>query len=212
MPPPEIAAEELRFVEEYVKDRNATRAALAAGLADSYFPAAMAATRLLKTEKVAAWVKHLFRLQARRLKTEVPDVVREWAVMGKSDLTDYAVDDKGRLTTAPGVPKVALRAVKKFRQVRTEKLHNETLTVETRTEIELHDKPGALAKLYEHLHGVLPGETPPPAGGLTIDDAVRIRDELARRDRGRVGPDLPGGVPVVPEGGAAVGGVPQPGG
>jgi hypothetical protein len=209
MPPPEIAAEELRFVEEYVKDRNATRAALAAGLADSYFPAAVAASRLLRNEKVAAWVKHLFRLQARRLKTEVPDVVREWAVMGKSDVTDYVVDGEGRVTTAPGVPRIALRAVKKVKQLRTEKLHNDVLTVETRTEIELHDKVTPLTKLYEHLHGVLPGEAAAPAGGMTIDDAVRLRDELRRRERERLGGDVPGGVPVVPEGGAAGGGVPE---
>jgi len=52
----------------------------------------------------------------------------------------------------------------------------------------------------------------PPTGGISIEDAVRLRDDLARRDRDRVGRDVSGAVPVVPEGGAAGGGVPVPGG
>lgn len=208
---PEITADDLRFVEEYCKDRNAVRAGLAAGLSASYGAAAEKASQLLKKPEIAAWVKRVFRLQSRRLKTELPDIIREWAVMGTSDLTDYVVDDKGRLTTAPGVPRVALRAVKRVKQTRTLRLSGkgDELVEETRTEIELHDKAGPLAKLYDHLHGVLPGDQK-PAGGMTIDDAVRLRDELARL--ARVGGDVPGAVPVVSEAGRPDGGVPVAGG
>lgn len=212
MPLPEISAAELRFVEEYCKDRNGTRAALAAGLTADPARAADVAHDAARKPDIKVWIRHVFRLQARRLKTEVPDVVREWAVMGKSDITDYTVDDKGRVDVLPGVPRVALRAVKKVKTTRTMRLSGKgedaALVEEVRVEIELHDKNTPLAKLYDHLHGALPGDAK-PAGGMTIDDAVRLRDDLARL--ARVGSNVPGAVPVVPEGGAAVGGVPEPG-
>ncbi len=161
-PLPDLTAAEQTFCEEYAKDRNQVRAALAAGLSNSYFAAAQAARTLLKKPQIRTALRHILRVQAKRLKTEVSDIVREWAGIGRADITDYVVDDEGRVGVAPGVPKAALRAVKKVKQVRTERLSGrgeaQELTVEIRTEIELHDKLSALAKLYEHLHGVLPGE------------------------------------------------------
>ena len=205
----DLTPEQQRFVEEYAKDKNQVRAALAAGLSESYFAAAQAARSLLKNPQIRASVRYVLRLQAKRLKTEVPDVVREWAILGKSDLDDYELTPDGRLTTRPGVPRSALRAVKKVKLTRTERLtgrgDGQELTVEHKAEIELHAKEGPLAKLYEHLHGVLPGEV--KAEGMSIADAIRLRDELARR--GRVAGDVQQPVPVVPEAGAADGGVPQ---
>jgi hypothetical protein len=216
MPLPEISAEHLRFVEEYVRDRNIVRAALAAGLSANYKSAAELGRRLLEDVGIRAWVRHVFNVQARRLKTAVPDVVREWAILGKSDLDDYVVGPDGRLTTAPGVPRSAMRAVKKFKQVRTERLRGDTLTVETRTEIELHDKGGPLKALYDHLHGPLPGETP---DGLpsALDTLAEVAAEVMAADPQ---PGPPGGTEGEATGKPAVGaqagtagsGLPQPGG
>jgi phage terminase small subunit len=207
---PDLTPQEQTFVEEYCKDKNQVRAALAAGLSPTYFGASQAARTLLKNPQIRDAVHAIFRTQARRLKTEVPDVLREWAILGTSDLTDYVVDDKGRVTTAPGVPRSALRAVKKVKQTRTEKLTGrgeaQELTVEVRTEIELHAKDGPLTKLYEHLHGALPGEQAKGGGGIPIEHAVEFAEFLAAR---RLSGVVPSGVPVVPEDGAAEPGVPE---
>jgi phage terminase small subunit len=210
---PEISAAHLRFCEEYTKDRNATRAALAAGLSESYFSAADQASDLLKKPEIRIWVKHLFGVQARRLKTAVPDVVREWAILGKSDLTDYIVDQSGRVTVAPGVPRSALRAVKKVKQIRTTRLTGggDTLSEEVRTEIELHAKDGPLKALYDHLHGPLPGEDKTSG---TIELAATIAALIAARQpdagpAGGAGETEPGSYPVVAEPGAAGAGVPE---
>lgn len=205
---PDLTPQEQTFAEEYAKDRNQVRAALAAGLSGTYFAAAQAARLLLKKPQIRKAVTHILRVQAKRLKTEVPDVVREWSVMGKSDITDYVVDADGKLDVAPGVPKAALRAVKKVKQTRTERLtgrgEDQQLTVEIRTELELHDKPAALAKLYEHLHGVLPGEK---AKEIPVEVAARLL-ALAGAHAAGTG-SAPGGDAVGAEPGSAEPGVPQ---
>lgn len=211
---PEISAEHMRFVEEYTKDRNGTRAAFAADLSATYFGAAQAARTLLKNPQIRAAVKHVFGVQARRLRTELPDIIREWAILGRSDLDDYALDAEGRVTTVPGVPRAALRAVRKVKLTRTETLRGtgegSRIVVETRADIELHDKAGPLKALYEHFHGALPGEQ-----GATESDALGRLAALvnARRpvpDRAGGGGGGPGaGAAVDPAAGAAEPGVPQ---
>jgi hypothetical protein len=197
---PEISEAELRFVEEYCKDKNGTRAALAAGVSTTYQGARQAASKLLTKPDIKSWVRYLLGRQAKALKFRPSKVLRNWMLAATTDLTYFEVTADGRLTTAPGVPREYLRAVRKMKQTRTEFGGK----VEVKTEIELRDPFGPETKLMEH-YGELPPE--PSGGGMTIEDAVRLRDALARR--ARLGGDLPGGVPVVPEGGAADGGVPQ---
>lgn len=211
-PVPNLTPQQQTFVEEYCKDRNQVRAALAARLSESYFAAAQAARVLLKNPQIRSAIKAVLRVQARRLKMEVPDIAREWAILARSDLDDYEVTPEGRLTTRPGVPRSALRAVKKVKQTRTERLSGrgdaQVLTVEIHTEFELHAKEGPLAKLDERLHGVLPGEKP-PAGGIPVEHAIEFAEYLARK---RSVPDVvPADVPVVPEDRPPEPGVPQPG-
>jgi phage terminase small subunit len=206
-PVPFLSDKELRFVEEYSKDRNGVRAALAAGVHTSYFHAAQAAHVLLKKPEIRSAIRKVWAVQAKRLRAEVPDIVREWAVVGTADVTDYAVDADGRVRSLPGVPKVALRAVKKVKQTRTEKLdRNNGLTVEVKTEIELHDKLRALSDLYKHLHGALPGETAGSGTEMPVEYAAEFAEFLAaKRLRGVV----PADVPVVPETGGSAAGVPE---
>lgn len=181
-PVPPLSAQEQRFVEEFAKDKIQVRAALAAGLSGDYFAAAQAARLLLKKPQIRAAVKYVLKTQERRLRMGVPDVVREWAILGRSDLDDYQLTDDGRITTRPGVPRSALRAVKRVKVTRTERLTGrgdaQELTVEYRAEIELHAKEGPLAKLHEHLHGVLPGETKTE---IPVDVATRILAEHRAR-------------------------------
>lgn len=207
-----LTPQQQTFCEEYAKDKNGVRAALAAGLSPTYFGAATAAKNLLKNSQIRTAIRHILKIQAKRLKTEVPDVVREWALIGRADVTDYVTDGAGKLAVAPGVPKVALRAVKKVKQTKTERLKGDELTVTTVTEIDLHDKLGALSKLFEHLHGVLPGEQQQGGGGggVPIEYAIEFAQFLAAKRA--VSGVVPGNVPVVPEDRPAEPSAPQPGG
>jgi phage terminase small subunit len=205
---PQLTPQQQTFCEEYAKDKNGVRAALAAGLSETYFAASVTASRLLKTVEIRTAIRRILKIQAKRLKTEVPDVVREWAIIGRADVTDYVTDQDGKVTTAPGVPKAALRAVKKVKQTKTERLKDSELTVVTVTEIDLHDKLSALSKLFEHLHGVLPGEKP-SGGGIPIEYAVEFAEFVAARNAARAAAVGASGVPVVPEAGVAESSVPQ---
>lgn len=206
---PEISEVELRFVEEYAKDKIAVRAALAAGLAPKYGAAAEAASQLLKKPEIKTWVKHVLKVQAKRINTDIPDIVKEWAILGKSDLDDYALDDKGRVTTRPGVPRSALRAVKKVRLTRTETLKGSgegaRIVVETKADIELHDKAGPLKALYEHFHGPLPGE--PTAATAGLEFMGRLAALIASR---QPAPGAAGGDGGGVQGGDAVDAEPRP--
>jgi phage terminase small subunit len=211
---PELTPQEQRFVEEFCKDRNQVRAALEAKLSTSYSAASNAAHRMLENPRIREAIKYVLRVQAKRLNMTVPDVVREWAILGKSDLDDYTVDGDGRVTVRPGVPRSALRAVKKVKQTRTEKLtgrgDRQELTVEIKTEIELHGKETSLSKLHEHFHGVLPGEVK-QAGGIPIEYAIEFAEYLAAKRKGLPGV-VPPSLPVVPDPGTAEPSLPLPGG
>ena len=198
--PPELSAQQLAFVQEYAKDRNGVRSALAAGLADTYSAANEQARTLLQNPAIKYWLRRVWNTQKRRLKTGVPELVREWATLGLSDLTDYVVTDDGRLSVAPGVPRSALRAVKKFKQTRTSRLTDggDGLVEEVRTEIELHGKEGSLKALYDHLHGPLPGED---KGEVSVETVTRILAAAGARQL------QPGGTGTAPAGDAVV---PQP--
>lgn len=155
---PEISEQQMLFVQEYVKDRNGTRAALAAGLSDSYQAARKAACVLLTNGNIRAWVKSLLRRQAKALKFAPSKVTRNWMLAATADLTYFEVGPDGKLTTAPGVPREYLRAVRKVRQTRTERLgQDNTLVIEYRTDLELRDAFGPEQKLMEHF-GAAPGE------------------------------------------------------
>lgn len=155
---PELSEQQLLFVQEYVKDRNGTRAALAVGLSPTYFGAAQTAKKLLKNGQIRAWVKHLLNRQAKALKFAPSKVTRNWMLAATADLTYFEVGPDGKLTTAPGVPREYLRAVRKVRQTRTERLgQDNTLVIEYRTDLELRDAFGPEQKLMEHF-GAAPGE------------------------------------------------------
>jgi len=72
-----------RFVEEYVKDPNGTRAALAAGWPSSW--AHVAASRLLKEPKVQALIEEQRERVSKVAMMEAADVLREWLALATAD-------------------------------------------------------------------------------------------------------------------------------
>ncbi len=177
MPLPELSEQELLFVEEYCKDRNATRAGLAAGISTSYQSAAELTRRLLKKVEIKTWIKHLLQQQAKALKFKPSKIIRNWMLAASSDLTYFEVNADGKLTTAPGVPREYLRTVRKMKQTRTEELRGETLTIEIKTDIELRDPFGPESKLMEHFKEIS-GDGNTTKHNDILDDLAAL---LARR-------------------------------
>lgn len=72
-----------RFVDEYVKDSNGTKAALAAGWPASW--AHVAASRLLKEPNVQALIAERRAEIARNVEVDVEFVLREWMALAAAD-------------------------------------------------------------------------------------------------------------------------------
>lgn len=83
-----------RFVEEYLVDLNATRAAIRAGY--SARSAAVTAAKLLKQKRVAAAVADGCRRRAERLEVKQDEVLLELLRIARSDIGEL-VDEEGQL-------------------------------------------------------------------------------------------------------------------
>lgn len=216
-PLPEVSEQHLRFIEEYCKDKNGTRAALAAGLTSNPQSARVIAARLLADVSIKRWVRKLLREQAKRLKFNPGKVLRNWMLAAHADQHCFVITDDGRLETAPGVPREFIRAVRKWKWTKTVRVKDQgrTLEEETRGEVELRDPFGPECKLMEHF-GALPGEGV-KGGGVSVEVVGRILAHFADRlapggGGGAAAGSLPPGGAVAGEPGAAGPSLPEPGG
>lgn len=75
-----------RFVAEYLKDLNATRAAISAGFSEK--TAAQQATRLLRNVQISAAVEKAKAKRIERVEVQADDVLRELMRLGYSDLSE----------------------------------------------------------------------------------------------------------------------------
>ena len=74
-----------RFVEEYVKDRNGTQAAIRAGYSSNVETAGVTAARLLGDARVQALVKVEQARVSKEANVEAADVLREWLDIATAD-------------------------------------------------------------------------------------------------------------------------------
>lgn len=138
-----LTHKQLRFVNEYIKDLNATRAAMRAGYAPNN--AEVQGHHLVKKPQVQAAIQ--LRLDARAKRTEVhaDRVIREFARIAFADMRQFAEWSGQSLNLLPSeqledddsaaVAEVAQTSSKFGSNVR----------------IKLHDKGRALEKLGDHL-------------------------------------------------------------
>lgn len=175
------------FVDRYLVDLNAARSyrdvyRSTAEVADTNGP------RLLQLAHVAKAIAAAIAERARRVQLKADHVVEEMAVLTHSCIDDYIVGPDGRLTTAPGVPRDALRAVAsvKYRQREipaTTKKGKPTIITEA--EVRLWDKPGSLRLAAQHL-GMLTEkhEFSGPAGAPIEVNVHDVRERVAGRIAG----------------------------
>jgi phage terminase small subunit len=97
-----------RFVGEYIKDLNATQAAIRAGY--SARSANELGTRLLAKPHVRAAVEAAKRQRADRVKVQADDVVRELMLLATADVSQ-AFDEQGRLKPLKDIPEQVRRSI-----------------------------------------------------------------------------------------------------
>lgn len=139
------AALQARFVEEYLRDLNATQAAVRAGY--SMRTARRQASRLLTKVDIAQAIQRAIAQRSERTGIARDRVLSEVGCLAFSNITHYTVDQDGRLVPANGAPADAMKAVASFKSKRTE------FGVEF--EIKLWDKPSALKLAGRHV-GLFP--------------------------------------------------------
>jgi phage terminase small subunit len=130
-----------RFVAEYLKDLNATQAAIRAGYSEKTAP--QIASRLLTNVKVASAVAEGQQVIAEKAGVTVEKVVNELASIGFANFGDY-LNAEGRISLPLG-DRAKMAAVGEYT---TEAIGDQVIT---RTKFKLLDKRAALVDLGKHL-------------------------------------------------------------
>jgi len=138
-----------RFVDEYLVDLNATKAAIRSGY--SAKTAASQGERLLRNVEVAGAIEK--RKVERSAATGITQerVLRELAVLAFSDVTHYQVDENGRVTLAEGAPEGALRAISSIKHKTRSYGDGDDTTIEHEVEVKLWDKTPNLKLAGRHV-------------------------------------------------------------
>lgn len=170
---------------------NIRQAYEAAGYAASGASARSAGARLLQNVDVQDRIAELQRERAKRTEITADRVLRELALIGFSDVTDYAVDDAGNVTLAPTANPEAVRALQSVkRKTRTERGKDGAEVEIVDVELRLWNKNTALQDMGKHLgiFGADGSESNPFHFAFApIDDEARRR-RLAELDE-ITGPD-----------------------
>ncbi len=139
-----------RFVDEYLVDLNATQAAIRAGYSERT-ARAIAAENLTKPD-IRTAVDAAMAERAERTKITQDQVIQELAILLKSDVRHFQIDDEtGALVLTDGAPDSAWRAVSsvKHRRIVTGRGEDRETTYEV--EFRLWDKPAAARLAGQHL-------------------------------------------------------------
>jgi len=148
LPRRRLSERQQRFVKERVCNvqDNATLDAIRAGYAAA--SASVQAARLLAMPNIVAAIEEAHarvRVDAAPEITIV-DLLRELAILAKSDITNYILDEKGRFILAPDAPRSAWRAVQSINY----ELNSITKEIK-KAKISLWSKPEAIALAGKHL-------------------------------------------------------------
>lgn len=145
----ELTDKQRRFVAEYLLDYNATRAAIRAGYSES--TAAEQGARLLRNVKVQTALKEANTQKADELNITRNRILRELAVIGFSDIDDYAIGESDNVSLEGFAPRNAKRAIGSIKRRRIIKRFKDEEVETIEVEFRLWDKIKALTKLGEHL-------------------------------------------------------------
>lgn len=154
-----LTAKQKRFCEEYIVDLNATQAAIRAGYSEN--TASETGYENLRKPQMAEYIQELMDERAKRTEITADMVLKEYAKIGFSNITDYLkVSVKPRpvtVETADGSMTIMedMQGVDLFDTdtIDLEKMRAVAEIKQTRDGIalKLHDKKGALDSIARHL-------------------------------------------------------------
>lgn len=180
--PLRLTQRQAAFVDEYLIDLCATKAAIRAGY--SAHAAKWHGSSLLEKPHIEAAIEKRMALREKRTRVKAYRVLEELATVAFSNIDDYEVSADGEVTLREGANPDAMRAVAKVKhKVRLiPQGRNNDPIVEHDVEIALWDKNTALTNSLRHL-GMLKDVVETRDG--TLEDLLRAA--AARRDAARVG-------------------------
>lgn len=138
-----------RFVEEYLKDLNATQAAIRAGYAES--GAGTEGERLLKNADVKAAVEAALAARSDRVQVTVDEVLREMKRIAMVDVGE-AFTQEGALKPLADMDPDVRRSIASIEVAELYEGHGEErVRVGELRKVKFWDKKGALDSLAKHL-------------------------------------------------------------
>lgn len=144
------------FVNEYLVDLNATKAARRAGFEETKEALWVTGSRLLRNAKVRRAIRKEFKKRLDRIKLTQDQVLKELAIIGLSDVMDYEVNETtGRLVVLKN--KQSSKAVQSVKVKKRTWVENDVLQSEVAIEYRLWDKLKALEMMMKHM-GMLDGD------------------------------------------------------
>lgn len=195
--PEELTPKQLRFVEEYIIDFNATRAYQRAGFtAKTDGACATQACKMLKDPKIKNKIRELVSERTFRNKISIDRTLREIAYMALSDPADVFDLSADTLTLLPlrEIPEYARRAI--------QSISFKIKAGVPETTIKFWDKNAALDKLMRHMGQyaadkdpvlVKKASIPISKLDLSLEERKRIRDAVQklRAENQSVNGDVP---------------------
>lgn len=148
-----LSAKRQRFVDEYLVDLNATRAAVRAGY--SRKTAEQQGYRLLRNVQVARAIARGQAEVADKSSVTRERVLGELELLAFSNVMHYLVDDDGNVKLAPGAPAGAERALQSVKRRVTVTGSGDNVRRVVEVEVKLWDKPGPLKLAGRHV-GLFP--------------------------------------------------------
>lgn len=153
-----LTAKQQRFVEEYLIDLNATRAAKRAGY--SARNADKIGAQLLGKTRVAEAVEAQRKKQSEKADIKIQDVIREYARLAFSNVSDFLTFDAAgvALKDSSSIPREILAAVSEVSDTKEGvkfKLHSKTSALDSLCKVlgfnfsdrsDSHASPGEIAK------------------------------------------------------------------
>lgn len=169
------------FVREYLIDKNATQAAIRAGYSEKW--ADRIGHALVGKNRVKAAIAEEREVLAARQHVSADRVIRELALVAFSNIDNYRTNSSGKLSLIPSAERGAKRAVASLET--TVKITDTPrgISEETKTKIQLWNKPQALKMLGEHLGLLKPTDLPALEmllAALPPDVAATVRDALTK--------------------------------
>jgi phage terminase small subunit len=152
---PQLSPRRGAFVREYLKDRNATLAAIRAGYEKAL--AESIGAELLKDPEVGLALDIALSQRTSAVEITPETILNEMALLALSRLEHYTISDDGQVIPAPGAPvgvMAALQSVKRKVKVHYDSQGN-IVSKDYDVELRLWDKPAPLRLLGRHV-GLFP--------------------------------------------------------